>query len=80
MKASDYVRRQIRFTPHPTEPVGWIINQGGEELFMFSSDYPHIEGGRNPLKRFEDSLAGINDDARESFYATNFAEMMGLTT
>ena len=51
-----------------------------QELFMFSSDYPHIEGGRNPLKRFEDSLAGINDDARESFYATNFAEMMGSTT
>ena len=20
---------------------------------MFSSDYPHVEGGRNPLKRFD---------------------------
>lgn len=78
MKASDYIRRQIKFTPHPTEPVGWIINQGGEELFLFSSDYPHIEGGRNPLKRFEDSMAGISETAKECFYATNFAEMMGM--
>jgi uncharacterized protein len=79
MKASDYIRRQVRFTPHPTEPVGWIINQGGEELLLFSSDYPHIEGGRNPLKRFEDSMVGIGGAAKERFYATNFDEMMGTT-
>jgi len=77
MKASDYVRRQLKFTPHPTEPAGWIIEQGGEELFLFSSDYPHIEGGRNPLKRFEESMAGIGESAKERFYATNFVELMG---
>jgi predicted TIM-barrel fold metal-dependent hydrolase len=60
--------------------VGWIIDQAGEELLLFSSDYPHIEGGRNPLKRFEDSTAGISDAAKERFYATNFAEMMGLVS
>jgi uncharacterized protein len=78
MKASDYIRRQIKFTPHPMEPAGWLIREGGEELFLFSSDYPHIEGGRNPLKRFEDSMAGIDESAKENFYATNFAKMMGL--
>jgi predicted TIM-barrel fold metal-dependent hydrolase len=77
MKASDYVRRQLKFTPHPTEPVSWIIEQGGAELFLFSSDYPHIEGGRNPLKRFEESMAGIGEDAKERFYAGNFNELMG---
>jgi predicted TIM-barrel fold metal-dependent hydrolase len=77
MKASDYVRRQLKFTPHPTEPTGWIIEQGGAELFLFSSDYPHIEGGRNPLKRFEESMAGISEATKERFYATNFVELMG---
>jgi hypothetical protein len=24
---------------------------------MFSSDYPHVEGGRRPIERFEASLA-----------------------
>jgi uncharacterized protein len=76
-KASDYVRRQLKFTPFPTEPTGWIIEQGGAELFLFSSDYPHIEGGRNPLKRFEESMAGISESAKERFYTTNFVDLMG---
>ena len=25
LKASDYIRRQVKFTPFPTEPVGWLI-------------------------------------------------------
>src|SRR5438552_3270262 len=78
LTASDYIRRQVKFTPFPTEPVGWMIEQAGDELFLFSSDYPHPEGGRNPLKRFEESLAGIGEEARERFYSRNFAEMMGM--
>ena len=77
MRASEYVHRQLRFTPHPTEPVGWMIEQAGEDLFMFSSDYPHIEGGRNPLKRFEISMPGINEAAKERFYAQNFVDLVG---
>lgn len=77
LRASEYVHRQLRFTPHPTEPVGWIIEQAGDDLFMFSSDYPHIEGGRHPLKRFELSMAGINEAAKERFYAQNFVDLVG---
>lgn len=77
-QASDYVRRQVRFTPFPTEPVGWLIEQAGEELFLFSSDYPHPEGGKDPLARFEASLEGVGEDARHRFYAGNFADMMGM--
>jgi hypothetical protein len=29
-------------------------------MVLFSSDFPHVEGGRNPLKRFNDSLAGVD--------------------
>jgi len=35
-KPSDVVRRPLRFTPFPTEPAGWLIEQGGEELFLFA--------------------------------------------
>jgi hypothetical protein len=44
---------------------------------MFSSDYPHIEGGRAPLKRFDESLAGASRTAVRRFYADNFIDMMG---
>ncbi len=77
LKASEYVRRNLRFTPYPHEPVGWIVEQAGEELCMFSSDYPHIEGGRNPLKRFAQSTPNLSAAARDKFYAGNFATMMG---
>ena len=77
MKASEYVHRQLWFTPFPTEPVGWMIEQTGDDLYLFSSDYPHPEGGRDPLGRFEASLTGTGDDAREKFYWRNFADMMG---
>jgi len=77
LRPSDYVRRQVRFTPYPTENVGNLIRQAGPELFMFSSDFPHVEGGRNPLKRFEAWLEGCSEADRTRFYSGNFAELMG---
>jgi predicted TIM-barrel fold metal-dependent hydrolase len=77
LRPSEYLRRQVKFTPFPTEPVGWMIEQAGAELFLFSSDYPHPEGGHDPLGRFEASLASIDGDARDRFYSRNFADMMG---
>jgi predicted TIM-barrel fold metal-dependent hydrolase len=77
LRASDYVRRQLKFTPFPTEPVGWILENTGPELLLFSSDYPHPEGGHDPLGRFERALAGAAPEAKERFYWRNFAEMMG---
>ncbi len=77
LRPTDYVRRQIRFTPYPTEDVGWIIEQSGPEVCLFSSDYPHVEGGRRPLERFEASLVGTDPDACERFYTANFLDLMG---
>lgn len=79
LEASDYVHRQLWFTPFPTEDVGWMIDQCGYDLFLFSSDYPHPEGGRDPLGRFEESLQATPEVAKERFYSGNFADMMGLT-
>ena len=75
--ASSYVHGHLWFTPFPTEPVGWMIEQAGSDLFLFSSDYPHPEGGRDPLARFEEELLGAGDRAKDRFYARNFADMMG---
>jgi predicted TIM-barrel fold metal-dependent hydrolase len=76
-RASEYVHGHVWFTPFPTEPVGWLVEQAGDDLFLFSSDYPHPEGGRDPLRRFEESLAGAKPESLDKFYADNFASMMG---
>lgn len=77
LRPSEYVRRQIRATPYPAEDVGWIIANAGPEVCLFSSDYPHVEGGRHPIKRFEDSLHGTAEPERQRFYYDNFVDLMG---
>jgi predicted TIM-barrel fold metal-dependent hydrolase len=77
LRPSEYVRRQIRATPYPTEDVGWIIEQAGPEVCLFSSDYPHVEGGRKPYERFEASLGDASDEVRQRFYCDNFVDLMG---
>ena len=77
LRPSDYVHRQVRFTPYPTEDVGWIVEQAGADLVLFSSDYPHVEGGRKPLERFEASLGDASEEVRRLFYCDNFRFLMG---
>lgn len=77
LRPSEYVKRQIRATPYPTEDIGWITDQIGPEICLFSTDYPHVEGGRRPLERFERSLGDASDEVRNRFYAENFVDMMG---
>ena len=77
LRPSEYVRRQVRVTPYPHEDAGWVISQAGEETCLFSSDYPHVEGGRHPLKRFDASLVGLSERAIQRFYAENFVDLMG---
>ncbi len=79
LKPSEFVQRQIRVTPYPHEDTGWIIANSGDEVCLFSSDYPHIEGGRNPIKRFEASMetAGTSEHQKQRFYCDNFVDLMG---
>jgi len=76
-RPSEILRRQFRATPYPHEDTRWIIENSGEEMCLFSSDFPHVEGGRNPLKRFNDSLAGVTETARRRFFRDNFIDLMG---
>jgi len=76
-KPSDIARGQLRVTPYPHEDTGWIIRNSHEEMCLFSTDYPHVEGGRNPLKRFEEALKGLPSSALDGFYADNFIDLMG---
>jgi predicted TIM-barrel fold metal-dependent hydrolase len=78
LSLSDYIRRAVRFTPYSGEPVGWMIEQAGADLFMFSTDYPHPEGGRDPLRRFKESLTSVDAPAAEDFYWRNFAYVLGI--
>ena len=46
-------------------------------MLCFSSDYPHPEGTRDPIGRFEATMTDLDDAQRERFYSGNFAALMG---
>ena len=77
LRPSQYVHRQIRVTPFPTEPTGWIIENTGDEICMFSSDFPHVEGGRNPLRRFDNEVEALSVETKDKFFRLNFENLMG---
>jgi predicted TIM-barrel fold metal-dependent hydrolase len=76
IKASEYIRRAVKFTPFPGENVGRLIKDAGDDLFMFSSDYPHPEGTDDPIGRFERTFHDISEEAKNKFYSGNFQKMM----
>jgi uncharacterized protein len=79
LKPSEYISRQVRVAPYPHEDTGWIIANAGDAVTLFSSDFPHVEGGRNPIGRFEKSMDahGINESQKQRFYVDNFADLLG---
>jgi predicted TIM-barrel fold metal-dependent hydrolase len=72
---SQQIREQLRFTPYPFEDVAQIVSESYPELYLFSSDYPHAEGGRDPIGRFERSTEALDDAARGRFFAGNFLDL-----
>ncbi len=71
-RPSEQIADQLAFTPFVFEEVGRFIDQSSPDLYLFSTDYPHVEGGRNPIARFESALGERDPTVRDKFYAENF--------
>jgi hypothetical protein len=55
-----------------------VVEKAPEGVLVFSSDFPHPEGTKDPKKVFEDLLAGWTPHAREQFYGGSMGEVMGI--
>jgi predicted TIM-barrel fold metal-dependent hydrolase len=65
----DVFSQNLRFTPYGSEPVAAQIDRYGlPEIYSFSTDYPHPEGGTNPHELLHDDLARYGDGALEGFF------------
>ncbi len=71
-KPSEQLTQQFGFTPFPTENVARLVERSNSDLYLFSSDYPHAEGGRNPIGNFEAGLVGQSESTCEAFWSGNF--------
>jgi predicted TIM-barrel fold metal-dependent hydrolase len=72
LKPSEYVNRQVRVTPFFWEPVHRYIERYGlEDVYVFSTDYPHPEGGVDTVPAMFGSIARVGEAAARKFFVTN---------
>lgn len=72
MRPSEYICRNIRISPFDFEPVDQYIDHYGlADVYCFASDYPHVEGGREPMRKLSDSIGRHGPGAIEKFFVTN---------
>lgn len=74
-KPSEQLIAQMGFTPFPVEHVGVLIEESSPDLYLFSSDYPHVEGGRDPIGKFEQSIGDMSEGIKTQFYTENFLRL-----
>ena len=82
MQPSEYVQKHIKVTPFAGEDIGWLLSTDAQDLLLFASDYPHHEGTDDPIARFEKTMDGVSELAKQKFYKENFRALLGsrLTT
>ena len=57
-------------------PLHFLLNQlvGSLRTLLTKSvcslDFPHVEGGRNPLRRFDNEVAALSDETQDRFFRT----------
>ena len=77
MKPSDHIRRNVRIACQDFEPVGSYISRYDlEDVFCYGSDYPHYEGGTDPIGNFCHSLAGQPSRVLRKFYVENGRQLV----
>ena len=69
---SEQIKEQLAFTPFHHEDVKRLIEDSNEDLYLFSSDYPHVEGTKDPIGRFERFIFALDEDLKDKFYSGNF--------
>ena len=71
-KPSEIFISQIRVTPFFWEKTARQIERYGmPEIYAFSTDFPHPEGGTDPIGRMAADITQLGSDAIEAFFVRN---------
>lgn len=73
MKPSEYVARNVRVSPFFFEPVDRYLQDDPfmRDVLCYSSDYPHVEGGKNSLAIMRAKVDPLGEDVATKFFRTN---------
>lgn len=73
LKPSEYLNRNVRVTPFLFEDVELYYQRYPDlaDVYCYSSDYPHVEGGKYSKARFYKKLEHCGDEVVRKFFLTN---------
>lgn len=74
LKPSEYLARNVRVTPHTiVEPVALFFERYPQvaDCFCYSTDYPHLEGGRHSQDTVLAMLGPLGDAVVAKYFAAN---------
>jgi predicted TIM-barrel fold metal-dependent hydrolase len=72
MKPSEYVRRNVRVGPFFHEPINDMIDQFGmKEIYCYNTDFPHLEGSKDPIRKFREKIARQPEGYARDFFIEN---------
>jgi hypothetical protein len=76
-KPSFYIRRNVRVSPFHFEAIDRYIRLYDlGDVLCYASDYPHIEGGFDPMGDFYRRLAPLGEEQVEKFFVRNGAWLL----
>jgi predicted TIM-barrel fold metal-dependent hydrolase len=67
-------QRNIRVSPLHTDPTASVLERVGPGILVWSSDYPHPEGGADALANFRDQLKDSDPQAVADFFGDTVAK------
>jgi predicted TIM-barrel fold metal-dependent hydrolase len=71
-RPSEYIANNVRVSPFHFEPVDEYIERYGlADVYCYASDYPHVEGGRDPMVKFAKRLERFGSAMIEKFFVKN---------
>lgn len=73
MLPSKYLARNVRVTPFHFEKVDeYFANYPSlSDVYCYSSDYPHFEGGKESIRLFAETLKFVSPELRDKFFYQN---------
>ncbi len=74
---SEYIARQVRVAALATTDALYpTLDRIPPELVVYSTDFPHPEGGATPFETFSEQLSGASRSVREDFFGGSIARLV----
>jgi predicted TIM-barrel fold metal-dependent hydrolase len=71
-RPSDYIRRNVRVSVFDFEPVDEYFQMYDlDDVYCFATDFPHVEGGKDPMDRLIAKLEPLGHEVIEKFFVRN---------